>query len=74
LEPQDESSPWLPRKLRDGGKWSRRIKKHHQWSNAQMIALQKSCTKDKVILYILYQVVDEFDYDKIKSAKASKEA
>lgn len=30
-------------------------------------------TKDKTTLYILYQVVDEFDFEKITSSKSSKE-
>jgi len=44
------------------------------WSNALLKALKEACVKDKVALYIMYQVVDETDFEKITSAKFSKEA
>ena len=36
--------------------------------------LKDARVKDKAALYILYQVVDEFGFEKIASAKSSKEA
>jgi len=44
------------------------------WSNAQLKVLKEVGVKDKATLYILYQVVDESDFEKIASAKSSKEA
>ena len=44
------------------------------WSNAQLKVLKDTRVKDKAALYILYQVVDESDFEKIASAKSSKEA
>jgi len=37
-------------------------------------ALKEVCLKDKTALYILYQVMNEFDFEKIASAKSSREA
>ena len=39
-----------------------------------MKGLKETCVKNKTALYILYQVVDESDFDKIASAKSSKES
>ena len=44
------------------------------WSNAQLKVLKETHVKDKTTLYILYLVVDEFDFETIASAKSSKEA
>jgi len=44
------------------------------WSNAQLKVLKDARVKDKATLYILYQAVDESDFEKIASAKSSKEA
>ena len=35
--------------------------------------LKEACVKDKAALYILYQAVDESSFEKIASAKSSKE-
>jgi len=43
------------------------------WSNAQLKVLEEACMKDKAALYILYQAVDESCFEKIASAKSSKE-
>lgn len=39
-----------------------------------MNALKVKHTKDKTFLYVLYWVVNEFDFEKIVSVKPSKEA
>ena len=44
------------------------------WLNAQLKVLKEARVKDKAALYILYQAVDEFGFEKIASAKFSKEA
>ena len=44
------------------------------WSNAQLKVLKDARVKDKATLNILYQVVDESGFEKIASAKSSKEA
>jgi len=44
------------------------------WSNAQLKVLKDARVKDKAALYILYQAVDESGFEKIASAKSSKEA
>lgn len=44
------------------------------WSNAPLKALKEVHVKDKTTLYILYQAVDEFEFEKIISIKFSKEA
>ena len=49
-------------------------KNNTNWANAQMTVLQKSCRKDKATLYILYQDMNEFDFEKIENAITSKEA
>jgi len=43
------------------------------WSNVQLKALKEARVKDKATLYIMYQVVDESDLEKIASDKCSKE-
>jgi len=43
------------------------------WSNAQLKVLKDTRVKDKAALYIMYQVVDESGFEKIGSAKSSKE-
>jgi len=44
------------------------------WSNAQLKVLKDARVKDKAALYILYQAIDESDFEKIASGKSSKEA
>jgi len=44
------------------------------WSNAQLKVLKEAHVKDKAALYILYQAVDQSGFEKIASAKSSKEA
>ena len=44
------------------------------WSNAQLKVLKDARVKDKAALSILYQAVDESGFEKIASAKSSKEA
>jgi len=44
------------------------------WSNVQLKVLKDARVKDNAALYILYQVVDESGFEKIASAKSSKEA
>ena len=44
------------------------------WSNGQLKVLKDARVKDKATLYILYQAVDESGFEKISSAKSSKEA
>jgi len=39
------------------------------WSNAQLKVLKEARVKDMATLYILYQVVDESDFEKIAHAK-----
>jgi len=43
------------------------------WSNVQLKVLKDVHVKDKAALYILYQAVDESDFEKIASVKSSKE-
>jgi len=43
------------------------------WSNVQLKVLKDAHVKDKAALYILYQAVDESDFEKIASVKSSKE-
>ncbi|BAU02235.1 hypothetical protein VIGAN_11171800 [Vigna angularis var. angularis] len=43
------------------------------WSTPHMNALKVVRMKDKETLYILYQVVDKSGFEKITSAKSSKE-
>ena len=44
------------------------------WSNAQLKTLKEARVKDKAALYILYQVVDESDFEKIASVRSSKKS
>lgn len=41
--------------------------------NSQIDALKATCTKEKADLYVLYRVVDEFNFEKNASSKPSKE-
>jgi len=43
------------------------------WSNAQLKVLKYAREKDKAVLYIMYQAVDETSFEKVASAKSSKE-
>jgi gag-polypeptide of LTR copia-type len=40
----------------------------------ELKALKESCKKDKTTLYIMYQAVDESDFEKIAGANTSKDA
>ena len=43
------------------------------WSNVQLKVLKHAHGKDEAALYILYQVVDNSNFEKIASVKSSKE-
>jgi len=44
------------------------------WSNAQSKMLKEARVKEKTALYIMYQAMDKSGFEKIASAKSSKES
>ena len=71
MESKDKGSSWLQEKWKVVEDGFEEPANTVNWSNNQ---LKEALVKYKAALYILYQAVDKFGFEKIASVKSSKEA